>query len=106
MSGRHAVHVVGLAGGGSYLMKAGAIPRSHAPLDVVGAGRQDVIALAEYFIKGRVAVARSRFDARYGVGNGLRSDSRRGARRWFGSRYRRRIPRRRREAARQGDNGG
>ena len=79
--GGHAVHVVSLAGRGKYLVKARAIPGGDAPLDIVRARGQDIVALAENVVEGRVTVDRTGLVAGDRVGNGLALRRRRNGRR-------------------------
>src|SRR5450631_256102 len=102
MRGRHAVHVVLLAGGGSYLMKARTVPRGDSALEVRRTGGQHVVAFAEHVIKRRIAVAGSWLRARRRIRNGRWDHGRRSGRNAV-IRYRRGS---RREAAGKPEGGG
>ncbi len=86
----HAVHVVEFAGRGLHLMKPGPVPGGDAALDIVGARRQHVVALAEHVVVRRIAIAGLRF--RLGDDLAAGSSHRRGGHR--GGRRRRRAGRR------------
>src|SRR5260221_14029374 len=65
-------------------MEPRSVPRCDAAFPVADAGGQHVVALAEYIVKGRIAAARARLDARNGIRNGVRYRRRRQRFRWYG----------------------
>src|ERR1700722_6786498 len=72
VGGRHAVHIIGFAGRGFFLVEARAVPRCDSALPVADAGGEDVVAFAEDIVKRRIAVARARLHVWDGVRYGRR----------------------------------